>query len=109
MSTSVPEVTVAEVGEDAYLLDVRDHDEWAAGHAPQAHHVPMMSCSAAGRAARRSRRGGGLPGRIPPAQVVAYLQQHGWDRISNLAGGMWAWQAAGRRMVSDDDGSAYVL
>jgi rhodanese-related sulfurtransferase len=40
---------------------------------------------------------------------VAYLQQHGWDRISNLAGGMWAWQAAGRRMVSDDDGSAYVL
>ena len=110
MSRSVPEVTVAEVGEDAYLLDVRDHDEWAAGHAPRAHHVPMME----------------LLGRLDElpadrdlvvvcrvgsrsAQVTAYLQQHGWDRVSNLAGGMAAWQAAGRPMVSDDGGTAYVL
>jgi len=110
MSRSVPEVTVAEVGEDAYLLDVRDHDEWAAGHAPHAHHVPMME----------------LLGRLDElpadrdvvvvcrvgsrsAQVVAYLQQQGWERVSNLAGGMWAWQSAGRRMVSDDGLTAYVL
>ena len=110
MSRSVPEVTVAEVGEDAYLLDVRDHDEWAAGHAPEAHHVPMME----------------LLGRLDElpadrdlvvvcrvgsrsAQVVAYLQQQGWSRVSNLTGGMSAWQAAGRRMVSDDGGAAYVL
>jgi rhodanese-related sulfurtransferase len=110
MSRSVPEVTVAEVGEDAYLLDVRDHDEWAAGHAPEAHHVPMME----------------LLGRLDElpadrdlvvvcrvgsrsAQVVAYLQQQGWSRVSNLTGGMSAWQAAGRRMVSDGGGAAYVL
>ena len=43
------------------------------------------------------------------AQVVAYLQQQGWGRVSNLAGGMAAWQAAGRRMVSDDGGAPYVL
>jgi rhodanese-related sulfurtransferase len=107
---SVPEVTVADVGEDAYLLDVRDPDEWAAGHAPLAHHVPMME----------------LLGRLDElpadrdvvvvcrvgsrsAQVVAYLQAHGWRRVSNLAGGMWAWQAAGRSMVSDGGGAAYVL
>jgi len=110
MSRSVPEVTVAEAGEDAYLLDVRDHDEWAVGHAPEAHHVPMMELL-------------GRLDELPPdrdlvvvcrvgsrsAQVVAYLQQQGWGRVSNLAGGMAAWQAAGRRMVSDDGGAPYVL
>jgi rhodanese-related sulfurtransferase len=110
MSRSVPEVTVDAVGGDAYLLDVRDHDEWAAGHAPEAHHVPMMELL--GRLDE-------LPGdrdlvvvcRVGSrsAQVVAYLQAHGWDRASNLAGGMHAWQAAGRRMVSDDGSAAYVL
>ena len=32
------------------------------------------------------------------AQVVAYLRANGWDRVANLAGGMYAWQAAGRPM-----------
>jgi rhodanese-related sulfurtransferase len=110
MSRSVPEVTVADVGEDTYLLDVRDPDEWAAGHAPQAHHVPMMD----------------LLGRLDElpadrdmvvvcrvgsrsAQVVAYLQAKGWPRVSNLAGGMSAWQAAGKHMVSDDGSAPHVL
>lgn len=110
MSRSVPEVTVADVGDEAYLLDVRDPDEWAAGHAPQAHHVPMMELL-------------GRLDELPPdrevvvvcrvgsrsAQVVAYLQTQGWERVTNLAGGMWAWQAAGKHMVSDDGSAAYVL
>ena len=110
MSTSVPEVTVTEVGEDAYLLDVRDADEWAAGHAPQAHHVPMTELLErldelpADRDVVVVCRVGSRS-----AQVVAYLQAHGWDRVSNLAGGMWAWQQAGRRMVSGDGSAAYVL
>jgi rhodanese-related sulfurtransferase len=110
MSRSVPEVTVADVSDDAYLLDVRDPDEWAAGHAPQAHHVPMMELL-------------GRLDELPPdrdvvvvcrvgsrsAQVVAYLQAQGWERVTNLAGGMWAWQSAGKGMVSDDGSAAYVL
>src|SRR5215470_14616490 len=102
MPSPVPEVTVADVGEDAYLLDVRDPDEWAAGHAPQAHHVPMTE----------------LLGRLDElpadrdvvvvcrvgsrsAQVVAYLQAQGFDRVRNLAGGMCAWEADGRPLVSE--------
>jgi rhodanese-related sulfurtransferase len=42
------------------------------------------------------------------AQVVAYLRQHGWDRAINLDGGMAAWDAAGRPMVSEDGGVAHV-
>jgi rhodanese-related sulfurtransferase len=106
----VPEVTVADVGEDTYLLDVRDDDEWAAGHAPQAHHVPMMELL--GRLDELpSDRELVVVCRVGSrsAQVVAYLQAKGWDRVSNLSGGMWSWQAAGRGMVSDDGSPAYVL
>jgi rhodanese-related sulfurtransferase len=110
MSSPVPELTVADVGEDAYLLDVRDADEWAAGHAPQAHHLPMTELL--GRLDELpSDRDVVVVCRVGArsAQVVAYLQAHGWTRVSNLAGGMWAWQAAGKSMVNDGGGAAYVL
>ena len=62
----VPSVTASQVEPDAYLLDVREDDEWAAGHAPGAHHLPMMEIPA--RMAEmpdRHRRRGGLPLRRP--------------------------------------------
>lgn len=110
MHGSVPEVTAADVAEDAYLLDVREAAEWAAGHAPGAHHLPMMQVP--GRAAE-----------IPveqdvvvicrvgsrSAQVVAYLQARGWERVRNLDGGMYAWQSAGRPLVNEDGGGARIL
>ena len=106
----VPTVTVADVSDDAYLLDVRDLDEWEAGHAPTAAHLPMME----------------IPGRIGElptdrdivvvcrvgsrsAQVVAYLIAQGRDRVTNLDGGMFAWHAVGRPMVSADGGPGFVL
>jgi rhodanese-related sulfurtransferase len=106
----IPTVTVAEVTDDAYLLDVRDPDEWEAGHAPAAVHLPMME----------------VPGRLAEvpddrdvvvvcrvgsrsAQVVAYLRAQGRERAANLDGGMFAWQAAGRPVVDDNGGSGIVL
>jgi rhodanese-related sulfurtransferase len=109
-SPQIPEVNVAQVAGEAYLLDVREADEWAAGHAPQAHHLPMMQIPArldevpvdrdvvvVCRVGSRS------------AQVVAYLRAHGLDRAANLSGGMYAWHAAGRPMVSEDGRAAHVL
>ena len=32
--SEIPEVPASEVPENAYLLDVRENDEWEAGHAP---------------------------------------------------------------------------
>ena len=106
----VPTVTVGDVSDEAFLLDVRDGDEWVAGHAPAAHHVPMME----------------LPERIAElpddrdvvvicrvgarsAQVVAYLQANGWGRVHNLDGGMYAWEAAGRPMVSGDGSAPRIV
>jgi rhodanese-related sulfurtransferase len=106
----VPTVTTPEVGDSAYLLDVREPDEWAAGHAPGAHHLPMMEVPARiaeipedGDVVVVCRSGG------RSAQVTAYLMQHGWDNVRNLAGGMGAWQDAGRELVSEDGQPARVL
>jgi rhodanese-related sulfurtransferase len=105
----VPVVGAADVPAEAYLLDVRESEEWAAGHAPDAHHLPMMEiptrldeipvdrdvvvvCRVGGRS----------------AQVVAYLRSLGRDNARNLDGGMVAWARAGRPMVSEDGGVPQV-
>ncbi|MDB1086309.1 rhodanese-like domain-containing protein [Streptomyces sp. ACA25] len=98
----LPTVTVDAVPADGLLLDVREHDEWAAGHAEGALHIPMgevvqrfgevtervgdrklyVLCKVGGRS----------------AQVTAYLVQQGMDAV-NVDGGMLAWQAAGRPLT----------
>ncbi|MBM2616971.1 rhodanese-like domain-containing protein [Actinoplanes sp. LDG1-06] len=105
----VPSVTPAEVGDDVYLLDVREPDEWEAGHAPGAHHLPMMEIPA--RMAEVPTdgevvvvcRSGGRSG-----QVVSYLMGNGWDNVRNLDGGMHSWAASGREVVSES-GQPHVL
>lgn len=105
----VPTVSVPEVSEQAHLLDVREPEEWTAGHAPGAQHVPMSQ----------------LPGRLPEvpadrevvvvcrsgirsANVVQFLLNNGWEKVHNLAGGMEDWAAAGRPMVAEDGSAATV-
>ena len=38
---SIPQVSVTDVHDDAVMLDVREQDEWDAGHAPGAVHIPL--------------------------------------------------------------------
>lgn len=106
----VPSVTATEVDAEAYLLDVREPDEWAAGHAPGARHLPMMEVPA--RLAEIPTEGdvvvvcrsGGRSG-----QVVAYLRNNGWENVRNLTGGMRDWAAVGRPLQSEDGQSARVI
>jgi rhodanese-related sulfurtransferase len=106
----IPAVRARDVSADAYLIDVREDDEWLAGHAPGAFHLPMME----------------LPdrlGEIPAdrdvvivcrsghrsAEVVGYLIGRGMGNVRNLADGMLGWAAAGHPMVSEDGDAATVL
>ena len=106
----VPTTTATEVGPDAYLLDVREPDEWESGHAPGAHHLPMMEVPARMADVPTDAdvvvvcRSGGRSG-----QVVSYLLGNGWDNVRNLEGGMKAWAAAGRDVVSEDGQPARIL
>lgn len=105
----IPTVRVAELSGSEFLLDVREPDEWQAGHAEQAAFVPMSAllsrlsevpkdtdvvvvCASGARS----------------AQVTAYLNQNGWT-ARNLDGGMHAWQDAGRPMVSESGAPPQVV
>jgi rhodanese-related sulfurtransferase len=98
---SVPQVPAAEVPSEAFLLDVREADEWAAGHVPGALHIPLGELAARYleidrasalyvicRSGRRSDQA---------AQALAGV---GWQ-ASNVADGMVGWHAAGLPMTSE--------
>lgn len=92
------------------LLDVREDDEWRAGHAPTATHMPMMEVL--GRLYEiPTDRDVVVVCRVGArsAQVVAYLLAHGWDRVRNLDGGMYAWEQAARPIVSEDGNAPQVI
>ena len=85
----------------AILLDVREDDEWAAGHAPGAVHVPLGRVSEAtsrfrGQDVLTVCRSGARSGRA--AKVLAAA---GVD-VRNVAGGMSSWSAAGLPVVRGD-------
>ena len=102
----VPSVNPLTVPDGAVLLDVREADEWQAGHIDGARHIPLgqvpsrlaevvglaegagdeqvvVVCRSGGRSAR----------------AVAWLLDNGVDAV-NVDGGMGAWADAGRSLVS---------
>lgn len=85
---------------DLVVLDVREPHEWAAGHIEGATHIPLgdiparvgeldpdvrtlVICHLGGRSAR----------------ATQWLHAQGHD-VTNVAGGMEAWEMAGRPTVS---------
>jgi rhodanese-related sulfurtransferase len=105
---TVPEVLSADLPAGVFLLDVREDDEWTAGHAPEAVHVRLGDLGA---------RVGELP-RDREVYVIcrsgarsAYAAQTlagGGLRMVNVADGMTGWAVAGRPMISEDGTEAYV-
>lgn len=102
------EILSTDLPEGAYLLDVREDDEWVAGHAPEAVHVRLGELST--RATE-----------IPQDQEVyvicrsgarsAYAAQAlagaGWSTI-NVADGMTGWAVAGKPMISETGAEPFV-
>ena len=102
------EVTAASVPDGAWLLDVREDDEWAAGHAPGAAHIPLGDLGTRATEVPRDTtiyvicRSGGRSARATLALVGS-----GWDAV-NVAGGMQDWAAAGLPMITDSGSEPYV-
>ncbi len=104
----VPTVNIDQVPDDAHLIDVREDDEWVAGHAERAQHLPLtqlaerldelpaddpvyLICRSGGRSAR----------------ATAWLNQNGFT-ATNVAGGMGEWQERGLPLVGEGD-SPHVI
>ena len=103
-----PEVMSANLPAGAFLLDVRENDEWAAGHAPDAVHVRLGELSARTDEIPRDRevyvicRTGSRS-----AYVAQALSGAGWNAV-NVADGMTGWAVAGRPMISETGADPYV-
>ncbi len=96
-----PHEAVALLDEgNAVLLDVREPEEWAAGHAPQAAHLPLARVRPDvvpdGRTVIIVCRSGNRSGRAADLLADAGVPVH------NLAGGMLAWRRAGLPVVPTD-------
>jgi rhodanese-related sulfurtransferase len=110
---TVPSVDVADLvrplPEGAVLLDVREPDEWAAGHAPEALHIPLGDLAArlgelpAGSDVYVVCRSGGRS-----ARATAYLNVNGWDAI-NVAGGMRAWELANLPLTTEGPDEPQII
>jgi hydroxyacylglutathione hydrolase len=85
----------------AVALDVRERDEYEAGHIPDAIHIPLGELQA---------RAGELPPDTPvvaycghgerAASAVSVLERAGRSALLNLDGGIGAWGEAGLRVVA---------
>ena len=103
-ATGVPD----PLPEGLVVLDVREEDEWAAGHVAGSVHVPLRELG--GRYAE-------LPADAQTlvvcrvgsrsAYATGFLVQQGVDAV-NLDGGLVAWVRAGRPLVTDDGSPGQV-
>ena len=87
---------IADRLDEFQVLDVRQPDEWAEGHAPEAQLITGASIP---------ERFGEVPTERPVLTVcgsgyrstviASYLQREGYENVTNLLGGMTAWKQAG--------------
>ena len=92
---------------EVVLLDVREDDEWAAGRAPGAVHLPMSRL-----------RQDSVPKDRPvyalcrvgsrSAAVAEALEKLGYS-VANVSGGMLSWAAAGLPVVRDGNAAGRVV
>jgi rhodanese-related sulfurtransferase len=108
VAEALTEVPAAGVPDDAWLLDVREDDEWAAGHVPHATHIPLGQLGSRTAELPQDRqiyvicRSG-----MRSARAAQALSGAGWQ-AANVAGGMQDWAAAGRTMVTDSGAAPFV-
>ena len=108
----VPEVTAvdAESGQAGHiLLDVRNADEWEAGHAPNAQWTPLKELESVRFQLPMNRRivcvcrSGSRSERAAEALI-----SWGFDAV-NMTGGMQSWASSGFPVVRDDGSPGTVI
>jgi len=101
--TMQPQDVSASVENGAFLLDVRETNEFEAGRIDGATHIALAELPDHLDALPKDRyvicvcRSGGRSGR-----AASFLIEQGYQAI-NLEGGMIAWHEAGLPMVGDDE------
>jgi rhodanese-related sulfurtransferase len=109
---SIPEVSAIDAESGAaqnVLLDVREADEWEAGHSPRAQWIPLGELERARFTLPMNRRivcvcrSG-----VRSARATESLKEWGFD-ATNLTGGMKAWAESGLPVVRTDGSPGEVI
>jgi rhodanese-related sulfurtransferase len=104
-ASTVPQIKPADAARrhadgQITLIDVREPDEWAAGHIPGAVHTPLGDLDTTRLDTSRPLvavcRSGNRSGKATQALTAAGLD------VTNMTGGMHAWAAAGLPVTTDD-------
>jgi rhodanese-related sulfurtransferase len=99
---NVPEA-LALVSDGALLLDVREDNEWEAGHAAAATHVALSEVpDHLGDLSKDQLIVCVCRSGVRSARAATFLIQNGYDAI-NLEGGMLAWAGEDEPLVGDVD------
>jgi rhodanese-related sulfurtransferase len=84
--------------EDALVVDVREPNEFAAGHVLGAKNLPLARLEASGADLAKKKERPVIvycDGGERSAKALATLKKQGFTRVANLSGGLGAWQQAG--------------
>lgn len=93
-----------EKADNVLLVDVREYDEWDAGHIPGALHIPLSQFASRTHEVLKNKEqevvvyclSGGRS-----AQAAMMLADMGHPSVSNLQGGISAWYNRGGEIVTD--------
>jgi glyoxylase-like metal-dependent hydrolase (beta-lactamase superfamily II)/rhodanese-related sulfurtransferase len=92
-----------EAGEVAQLVDVRRPGEWNTGHIANANHIPLHELSARASELDSSRPVTAIcAGGYRSSMATSVLENKGFRGITNVVGGMSAWNAAHLEAVVPD-------
>ena len=103
-----PEVLSTDLPAGAFLLDVREDDEWAAGHAPDAVHIRLRELGARAAELPRDREVYIICRTGHRSAYAAQALVGGGLTAINVADGMTGWAVAGRPMISEDGTEPHV-
>ena len=91
-----------------FLLDVREDDEWTAGHAPDAVHLRLGQLGARVDELPRDREVYVICRSGARLAYAAQALTAGGVHAVNVADGMTGWAVAGRPMISEDGAEPHV-
>lgn len=103
------DITTLSTRDDVQVVDVREHDEWTAGHIAGARHIPLGQLGSRVGELDPQRpiavvcRSGSRSSRAVAALVAAGLP------AQNVDGGMTAWARSGLPVTTDDGRPGHVL
>lgn len=105
---NTPEIAAADAHQwiaeqDAFLIDVREQDEWESGHIDGAVHIPSADLASRLDELPRDREIVTVcAGGVRSLRAAQYLLASGYPKVTSMTGGVNGWRRAGQPLKNSD-------